>query len=390
MLSKKGNLWYIVIKYKDGLKWKNRWIPTGERSKRDAKKKENDIEFMSSHGMLSIQKASNTPTLEQHIDRWLELCVKPPERAAATYEQYNYIKKLICQKMGSIRIDKITPEQLQQFMTDESAVRSKCVSRLEYRVLNIALKKAIDWKRIPMNPLASVHPPAPKKSIGKAQSITEVSRLIEASRNEHIILQGAILLGDLCGLRRGEMCGLRWQDWDAPKLHIRHSLSRHNLDTIKNKKYELILPSKRGKTALVLGDTKNDASDNDIIVPDIVNNWLNQMKLWQNKQRLRLGPCYHNYGFILSWEDGRPANPNWVYQAFERLLRKLGMPHYRVHDMRHTAATLLLQENVDIKIVSHQLRHSNVATTQDIYQHVINDIAKQPAQAMDKLFKNTK
>lgn len=110
------------------------------------------------------------------------------------------------------------------------------------------------------------------------------------------------------------------------------------------------------------------------------------MKLWQDKCRFKMGPCYEDTGMVIVYETGRPPEPNLVYSIFQELQKEADLPPMRVHDLRHTAATLLLAQGVDIKLVSHQLRHSDVAITQNIYQHVTEALARKSADAMDEIF----
>lgn len=387
MLQKKGSLWYIVLNYKnESGQWRKKWIPTGTESKREAGRKEKELDYRSSIGMIQLQRSSSIPTLKEHLDKWLEVCIKPPSRAPATYENYEYICRKVCVRLGSTKIDKLTSAEIEYFLKEELVSGlSHTVVRLEYRVLNVALKAAMEWHIIMLNPMSPIKPPKPSKSPAKVLSPTDVSRLLEISKDDPILFV-VVCLGALCGLRRGEIAGLRWQDVDMDHqiLHIRHSMSRRENDTISEGSYPLVIHGE--KSSLVLDKTKTEDSAQDIFIPSLAAESLRSIKIWQHKNRLILGRCYQNYHFVLSWEDGRPCEPNWIYQALQRQLKKAGLPHIRVHDLRHTAATLLLRQGVDIKLVSRQLRHHDVMITQNLYQHVTEELAKKSAYAMDALF----
>lgn len=128
----------------------------------------------------------------------------------------------------------------------------------------------------------------------------------------------------------------------------------------------------------------------------------------QSANRLEFGTAYQENGFLWAWEYGRPYDPDYFYHAFKKLIKKYNselmedeeltdeekeaklLPDIRLYDMRHTHATLLLREKIDIKIVSKKLRHKRASFTSDYYQHVQNDMQNETATAMDKLFSNNK
>ena len=110
---------------------------------------------------------------------------------------------------------------------------------------------------------------------------------------------------------------------------------------------------------------------------------------------MRFGPAFQNYNFILCKENGLPIGPQSAYYTVQHVWSVYNkshaddpLPKIRAHDLRHTAATLLLEENVDIKYVSRQLRHSSTVITQNLYQHVTRSAASKTADVMDDLVKS--
>lgn len=388
MLQKKGNIYYVVINYKKGDRWTKKWISTRTSNLREARLIEKETEYKAAVGLIKVQAEGDIPTLRGFLDEWLETCIKPPRRKPATYENYVLVARHVCDFLGDRKINRITARDFDEYIHSEMKRGiSATFIRTQCRILKGAFSTAMGWQMIAVNPLASVTLPAPTKPPSKAASIEDVQALLtytaENGRPADYVI---VTLGALCGLRRGEICGLEWKDVDLEKhiLHIRHSMSRRDNKTLEDGAFYRVFPGER--SSLILDKVKTDESEAPIYIPDLAVEALERMRLWQQRNKIMLGCCYHDHGLVCCFEDGRPCEPNWIYNEFQRILKAAGLPHMRVHDLRHTAATLLLLQGVDIKLVSHQLRHANVATTQNIYQHVTDQLAKRSASAMDELF----
>lgn len=106
----------------------------------------------------------------------------------------------------------------------------------------------------------------------------------------------------------------------------------------------------------------------------------------QLAERLAMGGAWQEQGFVFTHEDGTPLHPRWVGDTFRRLLPRLGLPRVRVHDLRHTAATLRLQWGTHPKVVQEMLGHSTIAITLDLYSHVVPGMHRQAAKQFGRLF----
>lgn len=394
MLQKKGNYYYIVLNVKNNEtgKWIKKWIPTKTQSRREAKKIENDLLYKVDMGLLKAVPEKEVPILSIFLKNWLEICIKPPLRKPSTYENYIYVVNKVTKQLGSMKINLLTPEHIERYMNNELRHgTSHTVMRLILRVLKVAFKAAVKWKLISINPCENVVPPSPTKSPSMAADVSDIKRLLEITKEDSNPINHVIIcLGALVGLRKGEMCALEWKDVDFENniLNIRHSMARRSNHLLGDKKYYKVFKYKN--SSIVLDDVKTDASASSIYIPQIAMDALLSMKKWQSLNQNILKSCYMDNDLVLCFEDGRPCEPNYVYRRFKKLLIANGLPEMRVHDLRHTAATLLLIQGVDIKLVSHQLRHSDVTITQNLYQHVTDTLAQKSAIAMDKLFTNNK
>ncbi len=156
------------------------------------------------------------------------------------------------------------------------------------------------------------------------------------------------------GLRRGELLGLPWRDLDleAGTLTVRQSLEETGAGcTLKQPK------TARSRRSLPLGETTVAA--------------LKRHRVAQDGQRLALGPLYQDHGLVFASPEGSPWSPAAFSLAFMRLVRRIGLGGTRLHDLRHTHASLLLAQGGHPKIVSERLGHASVAITLDTYSHVL-------------------
>ncbi|MFN2557989.1 MAG: site-specific integrase [Nitriliruptorales bacterium] len=155
------------------------------------------------------------------------------------------------------------------------------------------------------------------------------------------------------GMRRGEVLGLRWDDvdLDAGKVAIRHVLTRVDGKTISTEP-----KTSKGRRTIAL-DAASVAA----------------LRGWRQRQleeRLAAGPAWQNTDLVFTWPDGSFVGPNLPTKWIRELADDIGLPRIRLHDARHSFATLALESGVDVKIVSERLGHANTAITRDVYQHV--------------------
>lgn len=388
MITKKGNVYYVVYKYKDlNGAWKKKWERAGT-NKRDAEKLERKVMSDRDSGIPVSTKF--TPTLSLFFSQYLETCIKPPLRALGTYENYRFCFSKVEPKIGRVRIDKLRAVHFsaayKELLEENISVTTV---RMIHRVLRAALNKACQWQLIPNNPIRYADVPKPTPSPARVLERNQFISLLKWAETRPIQERVILSLGFLCGLRDGEICGLRWQDFDGSRLYIRHTLTRRNLDGINHGIYPFMYPMK--KSYLVLGDVKTDSSRNYITPPRYVLDVLKDAKGYYSSQKEEFKQSFRDLGFILHDGTGAPCSDNFVWRTVQKAIRLYNethedkLPRIRAHDMRHTAATVLLEENVDVKYVSRQLRHSNVSVTQNIYEHVTERMSDYTAKAMDRI-----
>jgi integrase len=173
-------------------------------------------------------------------------------------------------------------------------------------------------------------------------------------------LYPAWLTSATTGLRRGELLGLQWPDVGQQRLSI-------------SRTWILV----GGQPTL--SSPKTDAGKRTVPVPPETAAALKTWKARQAEERLAYGPAWDPRGFVFTREDGVPLHPDWFSRTFERLVREAGLPRIRVHDLRHTWASLALEAGVPAKVVQEILGHASVGITLDTYSHVVPAMREEAA-----------
>lgn len=175
----------------------------------------------------------------------------------------------------------------------------------------------------------------------------------------------------LTGLRRSEMCGLKWQSVDLAggRLSVVNTLQRIT------------------GHGLVEGQPKTVRSRRSIALAVDAVDLLHSIRGRQIEQQLKLGDLWRHMGYVFTQVDGSPVIPDQVTQDFARLVRKARLPYLTLHGLRHAFATLSLTAGVDLKTTSEMLGHSSIAITADIYSHVLPQMQKAAAEAVGQLLR---
>lgn len=170
-------------------------------------------------------------------------------------------------------------------------------------------------------------------------------------------------------MRRGEILGLKWDDIDLTtgKLTLRRSLGQT-------------------RAGLIVKDPKTHGSRRTILLPKVAVNKLIAHKGCQAIEKAQLGKAYNDKGLVCAQPDGNLVLPDYISNNFRFVVKRAGLPYMRFHDLRHSAATMLIKSGVPVKVVSERLGHSTIAITQDIYTHVLPDMQQQAADMVDSLF----
>lgn len=326
--------------------------------------------------------ASKT-TLNDFSKKWLETYVKP-NLSPTTYQSYNEkLNMHILPYLGSKRLDKIKPldlDNLYNFLLTKPTNRKdefgnfKTLSPASvhrvHEILSSIFNNALRWDLVPYNPCTKVIQPKYRRTKMSCYDEETSKRLINT------LLQKAptkykcfVILAILTGFRRGEIVGLHWDDIDFKNKKI----------AVNRSAYYLSGQSTNEK------DPKSETSNRTITVPGICFELLKQWRAEQGKMRLALGNKWQGAKNIFTTDDGKIMNPSTGPKWFSEFLRKNNFRHIRFHDLRHTFATLLVGNKMNIKTVSSTLGHAQVSTTMNYYVHDLESASKASAELLENM-----
>lgn len=244
-----------------------------------------------------------------------------------------------------------------------------------HAILRSALADAVDDELIVRNVAVLVSPPAGPRHAAQALTSAEAGRLLAAAASDPLVVLWMLLLAT--GLRRGEALALGWADVDleAGTITISRSLQRLRSSTETGR-----LGGRRGR--LVEVAPKTAASAAVLALPTVIIDILREHRATQDALR-EAAETWKDPGLVFATRLGTALEPRNVDRSWKALCAKAGIRELRIHDLRHSAASFLLLQGVDIKVVQAVLRHSRLATTADQYAHVLEQLHTQAAQRMD-------
>ncbi len=233
-------------------------------------------------------------------------------------------------------------------------------------------KTAVLWGMISGNPCERVKPPRvgakEPKYLDEKQSAIMLD-LLEYEREDYRVMIRTLLF---TGMRRGELLGLKWADFDFKKGLLQISRSVQYLP-------------ERG---VYVDETKTETSKRIMKLPKMVVADLKQHRIAQLEQRLKCGDRWIDNDFVFTNAEGRPFRPDTLSNWFREFIAQHNdvLPEITVHSLRHTNATLMIAEGIPITTVSKRLGHSNSVTTGRVYAHSIQSVDEAAAEKLENLF----
>lgn len=286
-----------------------------------------------------------------------------------TFESYDRIIRVhILPAIGHQKVEALTPAHLNRFYRDlEGKGVSPRLVRYCHSILHRCLKLATKWRLIRYNPAANADPPAVPKKQMETLDADGIRRLLDVAQKDR--LYPLFLLAVATGMRRGELCGLKWEDVDIDAGAVK---VQQSLVMIDNKP--------------TIQEPKTDRSKRRVKLPESSTHALKAWRHEQKKERLAHGEGYQDSGHVFTQRDGRPLRPDLLTKRyFPRLLKAAGLPDIRLHDLRHSHATALLQAGTPAKVISERLGHFSTAFTMDTYAHVAASLEQEAADRFDAI-----
>lgn len=310
-------------------------------------------------------------TVAAFLDRWLEhvrTLVSP-----RSHERYAELaRKNIVPLLGSAVLTSLRPEQISAAYAKAlvsgrrdgtGGLAPRSVHHM-HRILKQALGQAVKWRILARNPADAVDPPKVERIKMRALDANETATLLAHFRPTRMFIP--VLLGVICGLRRGEVTALRWRavDFDTGNLAIVESMEQT-------------------KAGIRTKDTKSGRSRR-VALPSLAVEELRRHRARQAEELLAIGVRLTDDDYVFAQADGRPIQPNSLTHEFTRILALAkALPRVRFHDLRHSHATQMLANGVHPKIAQERLGHSSIAITLDLYSHVLPGMQEDAAAKVD-------
>jgi integrase len=313
-----------------------------------------------------VDAAGRAPTVGEWLDHWLDNIASRKVRAR-TLESYRSTVRLHLRPgIGHHRLDRLQPEHLERLYAAlaEKGLSPASILRA-HRVLSRAVRVASQRGKVARNVATFVDPPAVKRpQRALPLSAAEAREVMSAAHSHRNAARWTVALA--VGLRQSEALGLRWSDVDLDNgtLSVRRGLHRV-----------------RGQ-GLIYEEPKADRSRRTLALPAQLVDALRAHRAAQLEERITAGPLWQDHDLVFAQPNGRPIERKSDWRAWKTLLRDAGVREVRLHDGRHTAATLLLSEGVHPRVVMEVLGHAQMRTTTDTYSHVLPALGRDAAERM--------
>lgn len=331
-------------------------------TKRDATRAFNEHKVKMDKG---TQIMPSEYTFAQWLDYWYKDIILPQIEETTAYGYRGMIENYLKPQLGEIRLQKLTARDIQQYYTwlmGEKELSPNTVIK-HHNLLTNTLNAAERQEYITKNPMRAVSPPKKRQREAKFYTPEQLGILLDKAVGTRLELP--VFICAYLGLRRGELCGLRWSDVDL----------EHKTITIENTR------TQAGKKEIEKG-TKTASSTRTLYLPDTLCDMLKAAREHQQACRAEYKNAYDDNDYVVVMEDGRPFRPNYLSELFGKFLADNDLPKIVLHELRHTFASLSNQAGIPAYNIGKALGHSTPATTQKIYTHLLDQTHTQAVEGV--------
>jgi integrase len=355
-------------------KRRQQWVSV-KGTKKDAEKRLSEMLHQLDTG--TFMKPGKT-TVADYLQRWLKDYVWP-NLAPRTSEAYeSMVRCHLIPALGQIPLTQLKPEHIQRYYTNK--LSSQCLNchkqmnprtvRHHHMALHCALEIAVKWGLVSRNVADAVEPPREHRSEMHTMNESDIHTFLEAAKNTDYY--ALFYLALFTGMRRSELLALRWNDIDL--LLCQLSVTR-TLQHLRDHSFVFRQPkTEKGRRLIAL-------------TPSTVS-VLKEHKDKQTSKILISGASFKEDELVFSQDDGRPMLPGTVSHAWIKLTNRTGLKGIRLHDARHTHASLMLKQGVHPKIVQERLGHASIQITLDTYSHIAPGLQQAAALRFDQILLN--
>lgn len=361
-ISKIGNKYRVTFELGKDLNGKRLREYVTVQSKKEAEKLLNEFEYNQNRNLMVL---SSGMTFVETIHHWMDNYVRYNCEETTIYGYQNILNKHIAPFFKILELQKLQPGHIQQYykaLMEEKDLSPNTVHK-HHALIRKTLDYALKQQLVHRNVADAVSLPKKKRFEGKAYTKEQLFVLLEKVKNTR--LEVPVNLAIHLGLRREEIVGLRWDyvDLDQRKIHI------EEVRTSAGNKVITKLP-------------KTDKSRRSLHMSDDLHCLLSNLKAKHEGMKILFGTEYDKSGYLYCHDNGKPYRVNSVTEQFKNFLEKNDFPKIRLHDLRHSFASVLHNEGVDLKSISEALGHSDIGTTNKIYTHVFDKTHKDTLNLM--------
>jgi integrase len=377
-VRKRGDKWCFVVELpRDEVTGKRRqkWF-SGFNTKKEAQQ-------ALIEKLREIQTGLLVDTTEMTVAEYMQYWLDNYAKASCRHTTYNvYVQRTnryVIPCIGHLKLKDLKTMHLQKMYAELLRTGAKyrpggiapITVRHIHGMIHRALENAMRWQIVPRNVAQLVDLPRVEKKETVVLTRDQVQKLVMAASGHELYIP--ILLAVTTGMRYAEIFGLAWKDVDLEKrtIHVRQQLVRTRGE------YRLTAPKTKSSERII-------SLSESLVAP------LRRHKAEQAQQKLLIGPSYNSDGLVCCRPDGLPYSSTPVRRKFDRLLESAGLPMIRIHDLRHTVATMLLEQGVHPKVVSELLGHANIGITLDRYSHVSLTMQKEAVDSLESVIFTSK
>jgi integrase len=305
-------------------------------------------------------------TVSEFMKYWLEHIRILECEATSYYNNCLYLKNHIAPGIGGVKLQELSAIKCQEFVKGmhDSGFARNTIDRV-CTLVKLALDKAIEYKLIKANNMRKVTLPKKTKKQMSIWTVDQVNQFLNFVKGRRYYCVYAIAL--LTGMRQGEILGLRWKDINFEKkvISVRQTLTHYGKD--------------------IKDSTKTTSGERSISISEQL------IKILKEQHRKYIdfkdsAASLEDMDLVIyNLKDGSTVFPSNLTKSYMNDVKKSGLPHIRFHDLRHTHATMLLQQNIHVKVISERLGHSKIGVTLDVYSHVLPSMQQEAAEKLDEL-----
>ena len=329
----------------------------------------------------------NPYTLNSWLCEWLETYAKPSLRPTTFISYESMIARHFSGSLGKTLLSNVSTRAVQNFFNEKlqggrcdskaGGLSAKTLKNIKH-MLHVALEHAYFSELISFNPVDGVRLPVPGYAEQKVLTAAEKDLICAHTADMDSISAKGIIILLTCGLRRGELLGLQWQDVDLANrsITIRHTLSRLKKFDVTRSTYSYIriddYAPQDNKTAIYLGPVKTVKGVRTIYLPDRALKAFEDLNAFHERYAGR-GQEFNPHDLVFCTKEGHCLDAKVLQEDFDEILTELGLRCVNLHATRHTFATEALQKTSDIITVSEILGHAKPSTTMDMYGHTFDE-----------------